>query len=171
MSRYFSGKGDSGETDLFNGSKVFKDSPTLELIGIFDQLNAQIGLAISLTSHTEIRKTLRSVQIILSKIMALIAGASRSDIGDLNIANEIVGLEELIIEYGRILDTPTDFSFSGETTSGAALNICRTEARKTERRALTYLHEHSNLDERIIAYLNRLSSVFYVFSLMVDQAK
>ena len=171
MSIYFSGKGDSGETDLFDGRKVSKDSPILELIGNFDQLNSQIGLAISLTSHAQIRKTLRSVQITLSKIMSLIAGASGSIIGDLDIANEIVGLEKLVIDYGSKLDPPEGFTFSGETSSGASLNICRTEARKTERRALTYLHDHSSLDIKIITYLNRLSSMFYVFALFVDQAK
>jgi cob(I)alamin adenosyltransferase len=171
MSRYFSGKGDAGETDLFDGRKVPKDSPILEIIGTFDQLNAQIGLAISLTNHAEIRETLWSIQITLSKIMSLLAGARESGYEGLDIDNEITGLEELIIDYGRKLDPPDDFTFTGETSSSAALNICRTETRKTERRALTYLHEHSNFDQRIIAYLNRLSSMFYVLSIFIDQAK
>ncbi|MCJ7623546.1 MAG: cob(I)yrinic acid a,c-diamide adenosyltransferase [Anaerolineaceae bacterium] len=167
--RYFSGKGDSGETNLFDGRKVSKDDPILELIGTTDELRAQIGLAISLTIQSDIKKTLRLVQITLSKIMGLIAGAEGSSIGDLDIPNGIIGLEEVIDNYGHKLDPVEGFNFSGKTTSGAAIDLCRVMARKAERRALTYIRENKLLDQDIIAYLNRLSSLFYVFSLFVDQ--
>ena len=48
---YFTGKGDSGETTLFDGTRVRKDNPILDLVGTIDELNAFIGF-----TRTEIKE-------------------------------------------------------------------------------------------------------------------
>ena len=52
---FFTGKGDSGTTYLFDRSKVKKDNPILELLGVIDEVCAYIGLAISSIKSIEIK--------------------------------------------------------------------------------------------------------------------
>ncbi|MCD6576733.1 MAG: cob(I)yrinic acid a,c-diamide adenosyltransferase [Anaerolineaceae bacterium] len=166
---FFTGKGDSGVTHLYDGSKVKKDNPTLELIGAIDEVNAYIGLAMSFIGQPLIKKDLQIIQKTLSKIMGVISGASEPLIYKLDIGKSIKWLEGKIIYYGNELDNPKSFTFSGKTTAGAALDICRTVSRRMERRAVGYLRENPKIDTNILAYLNRLSSLFYILCLFVDE--
>ena len=166
---YFSGKGDTGNTFLYDGSKVTKNNPTLDMIGIVDEVSAFIGLASSSIEQPGIKEDLRTIQISLSTVMGVIAGASESVAEDINTGKSIKWLEDKIDFYGRELDNPKSFTFSGETAAGAVLDICRTMTRKMERRAVGFSCENQKLGEKVLAYINRLSSFFYILSLFVDK--
>lgn len=166
---FFTGKGDSGNTFLFDGSEVTKDNPTLELIGTIDEVNAYIGLAISLIEQPEIIKDLWMIQTTLSKVMGVIARASESAINEFDIVKSTELLEDKIDFYGRELDNPRSFTFPGKTTTGAALDICRAVTRKMERNAVGFFRENPNIEKNILAYLNRLSSLFYILRLLADK--
>ena len=166
---FFTGKGDSGNTFLFDGSEVTKDNPTLELIGTIDEVNAHIGLAISLIEQPEIIKDLWMIQITLSKVMGVIARASESAINEFDIVKSTEWLEDKIDFYGRELDNPRSFTFPGKTTTGAALDICRAVTRKMERKAVGFFRENPKIEKKILAYLNRLSTLFYILRLLADK--
>jgi len=166
---FFTGKGDSGNTYLFDGSKVTKDNPTLDLIGTIDEVNAYIGLAISSIRQTELKRDLQMIQTTLSKIMGVIAGASEPVINGLEIGESIEWLEDRITFYGQKIDNPKCFTFPGKTTTGAVLDICRTASRKMERRAVGFLRKNQRIDKNILAYLNRLSSFFYILRLLIEK--
>ena len=166
---FFSGKGDSGDTYLFNGRNITKDNQILELIGIIDEVNAFIGLAISIIEEPELKKDLRIIQVSLSKVMGVVAGASESAADDLNTGKSTKWLEDKINYYSRELDNPKGFTFSGKTRAGAALDICRTITRKMERRAVGVFHENPKFKKNILAYMNRLSSLFYILRLSADK--
>ena len=166
---FFTGKGDSGNTYLFNGSKVTKDNPTLDLIGIIDEVNAYIGLAISLIEQPETKKDLWMIQTNLSKIMGMIAGASESAINEFDVGKSTEWLEDKIDFYGRELNNPKRFTYPGKNTAGAALDICRAATRKMERRAVGFLRENPKIEKNILAYMNRLSSLFYILRLLADK--
>ncbi len=93
---FFSGKGDSGDTYLISGRKITKDNPILDLIGTIDEVNAFIGLAISIIEEPELKKDLRFVQISLSKVMGVIAGASKLTVDDFNAGKSTKWLEDKI---------------------------------------------------------------------------
>jgi len=166
---FFTGKGDSGTTYLFDRSKVKKDNPILELLGVIDEVCAYIGLAISSIKSIEIKNDLHEIQITLSRIMGIIAGVSESSNNKFDFQESIKWLEERIIFYGRDLDKPINFSFTGKTVTGAMFDICRTISRKMERRAVAILHENQQNRKNILIYFNRLSSFFYVVRLFVDK--
>jgi len=168
---FFTGKGDSGNTYLFNGSKVTKDNPTLDLIGTIDEVSAYIGLANSLIEQSEIKKDLWIIQTTLSQVMGIIAGASESTINEFDIGKSTEWLEDKIDFYGRELDNPRSFTFSGKTKTGAALDICRAVTRRMERRAVSFLRENPMKGSNILAYMNRLSSFFYILRLLVDKSE
>ncbi len=129
---FFTGKGDSGNTNLYDGSKVTKDNPTFDLIGTIDEVNAYIGLAISSNERFELKKDLQMIQTTLSKVMGVIAGASVSAINEFNVEKSIEWLEDKLTFYGRELDNP-------------------------------------RIDKNILAYMNRLSSFFYILRLLADK--
>jgi len=166
---YFSGKGDSGNTFLYDGSEVTKNNPILDMIGIVDEVSAYVGLAISSIEQPGIKEDLRTIQISLSTVMGVIAGASEPIAEDINTGKSIRWLEDKIDFYGRELDNPKSFTFSGETEAGAVLDICRTMTRKMERRAVGISSENQKFDEKVLAYINRLSSFFYILRLFVDE--
>ena len=166
---FFTGKGDSGNTYLFDGSEVTKDNPILDLIGTIDELNAHIGLAISLIEQPEINKDLRMIQTTLSKVMGVITRASESAINESDIGKSTEWLEDKIDFYGRELNNPKSFTFPGKTTTGAALDICRAVTRKMERRAVGFLRENPEIEKNILPYMNRLSSLFYILRLLADK--
>ena len=166
---FFTGKGDSGNTYLFDGSKVTKDNPTLDLIGTIDEVNAYIGLAISLIEQPEIKKDLLMIQTTLSKVMGVIAGASESAINEFDVGKSNEWLEDKIDLYGRELNNTKRFTYPGKNTAGAALDICRAATRKMERRAVGFLRENLKIEKKILAYMNRLSSLFYILRLLADK--
>jgi len=166
---FFTGKGDSGNTYLFDGSEVTKDNPTLDLIGTIDEVNAYIGLAISLIEQPEIKKDLWKIQTTLSKVMGVIARASESAIKEFDIGESTEWLEDKTDFYSRELNNPKSFTFPGKTTKGAALDICRAVTRKMERQAVRFLRENPKIKKNILAYMNRLSSFFYVLRLLADK--
>jgi len=166
---YFSGKGDSGNTNLFDGSEISKSDPVLELVGVIDEVNAFIGLAISFIIHIEIKNDLKRVQSTLSQIMGVIAGAPQSDILVIEIENSIEWLEARINFYGQELNHPKGFTFSGKTTSGAALDVCRTITRRMERKAICNLSEIFKSKKYFLVYINRLSSFFYILRLLTER--
>ena len=135
---FFTGKGDSGNTYLFDGSKVTKDNPTLDLIGTIDEVNAYIGLAISLIEQPETKKDLWMIQTTLSKVMGVIAGASESAINEFDVGKSIEWLEDKIDLYGRELNNPKRFTYPGKNTAGAALDICRAATRKWKGELLAF---------------------------------
>ena len=166
---FFTGKGDSGNTYLFDGSKVSKDNPTLDLIGTIDEVNAYIGLAISLIEQPETKKDLWMIQTTLSKVMGVIAGASESVINEFDVGKSTEWLEDKIDSYGRELNNPKRFTYPGKNTAGAALDICRAVTRKMERRAVGFLRENPKIEKKILAYMNRLSSLLYIIRLLADK--
>jgi len=166
---FFSGKGDSGKTYLIDGVEVTKDNPTVDLIGTIDEVNAYIGLAISSIKQPELQKDLQLIQATLSRVMAVIAGASESVINDFDIEKSTEWLEDKITFYGKDLDDPQSFTFPGKTTTGAVLDICRAVSRRMERRAVTFFREDLKIGKNVLAYMNRLSSLFYILRLLVDK--
>ena len=51
---FFTGKGDEGEANLFDGRRLPKSAPEFEMIGILDEATAVLGLAISFSSDKQI---------------------------------------------------------------------------------------------------------------------
>src|SRR3990172_91461 len=62
LTRIYTGKGDQGTTSLVGGRRVAKDSLRVNAYGSVDELNSQIGLAISLGLHEDLVRILKTVQ-------------------------------------------------------------------------------------------------------------
>ncbi|HET7087373.1 MAG TPA: ATP:cob(I)alamin adenosyltransferase, partial [Anaerolineae bacterium] len=61
LTRIYTRKGDRGTTSLVGGRRVAKDSLRVNAYGSVDELNSQIGLAISLGLHEDLVRILKTV--------------------------------------------------------------------------------------------------------------
>jgi cob(I)alamin adenosyltransferase len=159
----YTGTGDQGSTSLVGGKRVDKDSVRIEAYGTVDELNAQISmLATAPTLQSEAIPFLIKIQNKLFNIGAHLASEGETHIQGLTEA-DITTLETQIDEMDNELPPLTSFVIPGGSRRAALCHVCRTVARRAERRVVALSHE-SYVDPLVIKYLNRLSDYFFVFA-------
>lgn len=169
MPSFYTGRGDTGYTDLL-GARVAKSDPRTELIGTLDESTSQIGLARASAASVRTKETLESIQRDLYKMMAELAFVSEE------MAERYRTTDEDLERIGRLADElagevplAREFILPGDSLPGATLDVARTVVRRAERLAVA-LHQADELsNEMILAYLNRLSSLLFVLGRFEDQ--
>ena len=165
----FTGKGDQGESNLFDGRRFSKAEMVFELIGALDEASAFLGMAISLCKKKEIKDDLRKIQDQLSKLMGIIAGVKMSENEKIGFfSGVVVWFEGKIKDYGNPNENSRGFIFAGKSTLGAAIDISRTVIRRAERCAVRHFEARKDDGKEVITYLNRLSSLLFVMRLFTD---
>ena len=159
--------GDKGETGLFGGERVSKNSFRIEAYGTIDELNAFIGLAIIEVSDKSVKDLLQKIQNWLFSIGADLATPDNEKTKKLNVfrtAEEYyLYIEKEIDKYESKLDALRNFILPGGTKGAALLHICRTITRRAERMVVA-LNSTVKIGNNIIIFLNRLSDLFFVLA-------
>jgi len=159
--------GDKGETGLFGGSRISKNSPRIEAYGTVDELNSFIGLAITEVKDESVKSLLNKIQNRLFSVGAdLSAPISSGDVKKniVRIPSDFYeDIEKSIDFFEEKLDKLKNFIIPGGTKSAAFLHICRTIARRAERRVVA-LNSLEQINGNIVIFLNRLSDLFFVLS-------
>ena len=162
--------GDGGETGLFGGGRVSKDSLRVAAYGEVDELNATLGLVRALDPQEFADPLLRTVQGDLFTIGAELAtpdrdklhktlARSRAPIGD----SDIAALEEVIDSHESRLEPLKNFILPGGVPKAATLHLARTVCRRAER-SVVALSRHEQISPAILGYLNRLSDLLFVLA-------
>jgi len=153
--------GDSGQTSLFDKTKVSKASAIPNAIGTIDELNANIGMARALLKDeqkgiTDDSKKLTQIQEDLFCIGSYLAGKK----------DTIDKLEAHVVEFESIIDRLTvelpelkNFILPSGSKVGTQFHICRTICRRAERCVVEV-----EANETILKYLNRLSDLLFMFA-------
>lgn len=163
--------GDDGETHLGDMSRVAKTDPRIEAYGTIDELNAQIGVALA-TAELPPRsaKWLQQVQNDLFDLGADICVPEADKKERLRVQSEQTAwLEAACDEANAELEPLKSFVLPGGTTAAAQLHVCRTVARRAERRAIV-LANRNQINDEIIRYLNRLSDLLFILSRDANKA-
>ena len=162
LTRIYTRLGDSGETHLGDMSRVVKTHPRIEAYGTVDELNAQVGLALTIEDLPEdYAPWLRRVQNDLFDVGADISAPDDPERERLRVLPEqVTWLEERCDEVNATLEPLKSFVLPGGTGAAAHLHVCRTVCRRAERRAL--LVEDGNPE--VLRYLNRLSDLLFILS-------
>jgi cob(I)alamin adenosyltransferase len=162
LTRIYTRLGDGGDTHLGDMSRVPKTHPRIEAYGAVDELNAQIGLTLTVDGlPAQYAEWLRRIQNDLFDVGADLAVPHGGDRERLRLAREQVGwLEEACDEVNAGLQPLKSFVLPGGTPAAAHLHVCRTVCRRAERRALVV--EDSNPE--VVRYLNRLSDLLFILS-------
>ncbi len=153
--------GDRGETSLYSGQRVRKDSLRVETYGTIDELQAALGLARSLCTDSGVKDTVFTVETLLITAMAEVStiGDCRSCIG----ADEVKLLEEAIDRVYADLPPMRGFVVPGGNAGSAALHVSRTVARRAER-LLWRLHAEEPVPEALLLFFNRLSDLCFALA-------
>jgi cob(I)alamin adenosyltransferase len=162
--QFFTGRGDKGETDCFDGTRIKKNSLRIDVIGNLDELNSFIGLAISQNKDEKIKNILNEVQNDLFVCGSEIASPEKLNhkIPEIT-AQHVKKIEDFTNEIGSQLEPVNKFILPGGSFESALLHICRTICRRSER-SIVALSEKEKINEEILKYCNRLSYLFFVLA-------
>ena len=166
--RLYTGKGDTGSTDLL-GERVEKDDPRIDLLGALDETSSSLGLARAMATADGTKETLIATQRDLYQIMAELAFTAELRPASLSLAEaRVTWLEETTDALTAEVNLPPQFVLPGETVAGATLDVARTVARRAERQAVALAHTEQVTNPRILQYLNRLSSLLFILARFED---
>jgi cob(I)alamin adenosyltransferase len=163
LTRIYTRLGDAGETHLGDMSRVPKTHPRIEAYGTVDELNAQLGVALTLPDltarHAEL---LRRVQNDLFDVGADLSVPHGGDRERLRLAAAQTSfLEEACDEINATLAPLKSFVLPGGTPAAAHLHVCRTVCRRAERRTVDCGDE---VNAECVRYLNRLSDLLFILA-------
>lgn len=163
--------GDKGETSLFTGERLSKNSPFFEALGAIDECNSTIGIALSHLKPLErsLERTHKELWMIQNALFDLGAAVATP----LSTATAVKRqrtrfddhgtklLEEWIDTMELCLTPLHTFILPGGHIAAATLHVARTICRRAERAVLT-LMQHHEVDSTVLIYLNRLSDYLFV---------
>lgn len=166
--------GDKGQTGLFGGQRVSKDSPRVEAYGAVDESNAVLGIVLTLLDEGDaLRDPLTRVQGDLFVVGADLAtpqtegGAPAAGRVPRIQAEDVTRLEGWIDAADEELEAMRTFILPGGTAAAAHLHLARTICRRAERRVVTLARTEA-IAPQIGIYLNRLSDLLFVWSRLVN---
>lgn len=167
--QYYTTTGDDGTTGLLGKGRVKKYHPRPEAYGDVDETQAALGLARAAMSGADAAAVVLQAQRHLYHLMAELAATPDAApqfrvIG----AEQVAWLEAQTDAYGARIALPAEFTVSGDTAAGAALDLARTVARRAERRVVKLLDDGYIENGELLRYLNRLSSLLFVLARYED---
>jgi cob(I)alamin adenosyltransferase len=167
--KIYTKKGDKGETSLFGGKRLPKDSLRIETYGTIDELNSIIGVCRSMNTAKEVDVILEQLQNDLFTLGADLAtphGVEQGRIDRIQ-PGDVARLEHIIDEVDPKLQPLKQFVLPGGSRTAALLHFARTVCRRAERRVVQLSREET-IGESLIVYLNRLSDLLFVLARWVN---
>jgi cob(I)alamin adenosyltransferase len=158
--------GDTGQTSLFDNSRVSKADARVDAYGEVDELNACLGAARAAALAEDLRALVESIQIELFAVGARLADPSSRIAG--RVTKAVVGdaavtrLEQAIDTLETELPPLTRFILPGGSPAGALLHLARTVCRRAERRVIALGPDA--VEPQVVVYLNRLSDLLFVMA-------
>lgn len=166
MTRIYTKTGDTGETGLFDGTRVSKADPRVGAYGDVDELNAWLGLVRAREPDADLDEMLGHIQRDLFAMGALLADprrkiAARVEKATLD-AEDVARLEAWIDRLETPLPPLRKFILAGGAPAGALLHVARTVCRRAERHIVAL--GSGAVDAIAVTYMNRLSDLLFVMA-------
>jgi cob(I)alamin adenosyltransferase len=174
MMRIYTRTGDAGETGLFGGQRVAKDSLRVEAYGTVDEVNALLGVTRACPGDEIVTDLLADIQADLFILGADLATPMEE--GERVGARRVRRVEEAQVrrlegEIDRLqagLPPLDQFILPGGSERGALLHLARTVCRRAER-CVVALTRAEAVSPEALRYLNRLSDLLFVLARTVNQ--
>ena len=147
--------GDKGQTSLYDGTRVDKDSIRVESYGTIDELNSYIGLCMHYINEDEKK--------VLFYIGSELATKNTEKLNKVVTDNDIKNLENIIDKYMGEAKGIDSFIIPGTSLASAHLHIARTICRRAERIIIS-LSKIEEVNPMLIKYINRLSDALYAIA-------
>lgn len=159
LSKIVTKTGDKGTTGMADGSRRAKSNVRVHCLGEVDELNAHIGLCMSLIDHQKIKEILIHIQHDLFDLGAELCQPGKS----LMLSEHVDLLNEQAELLNETLPGLTEFILPGGAHELAQLHLARTVCRRVERN-LVELNEQETLNSYSLMYLNRLSDLLFILT-------
>jgi len=165
MLKIYTRTGDSGETSLYDGARVPKDSIRVESYGTIDELNSSLGLARQHCTDKDIADIIFKMQRTLFNVAGELATTVGEQFPEKIDQSDVDWLERTIDHYLELMskEDSSKFIIPGSNLLSASLHVSRSICRRAERRILT-LHEEIQIRPVLIKFINRFSDALYAIA-------
>ena len=161
--------GDGGQTGLAGGIRVSKADLRVESYGSVDELNAHLGFARSICQNKEIAGWTVDIQKTLFRVGSALSTPPEGKKKAPEISTEDVDkLTDLVHKIEATEGILADWSLPGEHAESAAYEMARTVCRRAERVAVRFAESGGEVHPQVLAYLNRLSDVIWLFGRLIE---
>jgi len=165
-------QGDGGNTRLFSGELVAKDSPRPSTYGDLDELVSILGVARNFCRHDATREAILALQrtlfILGSEIATSPAGYDR--LPRRIDAQLMAELDRSRDELEARIVLPRSFVIPAGSPAAAFLDLARTVARRLER-GMVGLHRTGDLpNDLVLVWINRLSDYLFLLARSEEDA-
>ena len=157
------GQGDKGITCLGKVRRS-KGDLRIEALGHLDELNSLIGL-----TRSFLKNRFKKIDKILEEIQSdIFLIGSEVSVGKKKLeAKNVKKIERIMGEYEKRLPLIKKFVYPVGAKESCLLHVCRSVCRRVER-VFVKLNQKTKLNPNILAYLNRLSDLFFVLARYVN---
>lgn len=163
-------RGDTGETGLIGDIRISKANLRVEAYGSVDELNSALGFARSICSNTEVAAWTETIQRTLFQVGAALAVPSNSNAPAVLSEEAVTSLTELVYRIESTEGILSDWSLPGAHRESAAYEVARTTCRRAERNAVRLMESGEEVKAEVLAYLNRLSDLIWLFGRLIEHA-
>jgi len=162
LTKIYTRTGDDGTTGMADGSRVAKDELLVQAIGDVDELNSQLAL-VACHAAIEFTAAIKNIQNELFNVGAELA------MNEVMITqNNVRWLEQQLDELNAGLAPLKEFILPGGGLAASHCHVARTVCRRAER-TLVSLDAKRELNDRLKAYINRLSDYLFVLARAISQ--
>jgi cob(I)alamin adenosyltransferase len=161
-------RGDTGQTSLAGGVRVSKADLRVESYGSVDELNAVLGFARSICRDDQIAAWTQEIQRTLFRLGSALATPPESKQPPAISTEDIATLTGLVHQVEATEGILSDWSLPGAHPESAAFEVARTVCRRAERNVVRFVENDGAVAPEIIAYLNRLSDLIWLFGRLIE---
>ncbi len=161
--------GDDGSTALTGGTRISKADLRVETYGTVDELNTAMGFARSICSDPEVRAWTEEIQRTLFRVGAALSRPADDPKAakDLSAA-DVKSLTLRVHDIESVEGLLADWSLPGAHRESAAYEVARTVCRRAERCAVRLGESGEPVVPAVLAYLNRLSDLLWLFGRLIE---
>jgi len=158
LTKIYTRTGDTGDTGMADGTRVSKDDVLIHVQGDIDELNSILGLLASQLSDKSYKEIILSIQNDLFDL------GSEISLSQVFIQQENIDwLEKTLDELNDDLSPLKEFILPGGGEASALSHLARSVCRRVERH-LVALSKKKAINPDLLAYINRLSDLLFVFA-------
>tara|TARA_B100000902_G_scaffold48982_1_gene55915 strand:- start:643 stop:1182 length:540 start_codon:yes stop_codon:yes gene_type:complete len=158
--------GDNGNTYLFDGSRIGKNSKSIDAIGSCDELNSLIGLIQSNFKNSKLI-TLQNELFVVGSDIATPLNTQHEERTKRIKQRHLDRLENECSILENKIGPIKNFVLPGGHNISAKIQYARTVCRRLETNIIK-LNLERNVNEILIKYINRLSDYLFLFALDIN---
>jgi cob(I)alamin adenosyltransferase len=170
--KIYTRQGDAAMSGLFDGRRVPKNHPRLEIFGTLDELNSHLGLAAADCHHRQLQSQLATLQrrlfVLGSDLATPLNSPTRRPIRRIR-AGDVAALERQIDKAAARLPPLKRFILPGGGVTAARLHVARAVCRRAERHLAALMLDSSDpVGTQPLIFLNRLGDLLFMLARLAN---